>query len=171
MHGLMTTEPNASSAVDAAVMTRRGEATHASSTELPEPDPRAAIARATILVIDDDRDVRDILSHYFTAKGFRVETTESAAGILDILERTRPDILLLDLMLPGEDGCLVVDRIRASPSWSRLPVVMITAAHEPRGLQALRAGTEGWFEKPLNLSVLLRHVERLLFPGEEVETG
>jgi DNA-binding response OmpR family regulator len=116
--------------------------------------------RATLLIVDDDSDVRDILSHYFTAKGFRVETAESGEGILERLDRIKPALLLLDLMLPGEDGHSIVGRLRASSSWCQLPVVMITAAHDSPA--SWRTGTDGWFEKPLDLSALLRHVERLL---------
>jgi DNA-binding response OmpR family regulator len=123
---------------------------------------RAKRDRATVLVVDDDRDVRDILSHYFTAKGYDVETLETAEGIFGTLERARPDVVLLDLMLPGEDGRAVLDRLRASPSWSRLPVIMITACHDTGTLLPLREGTDGWFEKPLDLSALLASVERIV---------
>lgn len=130
--------------------------------EQPERVERPT-GRATLLVVDDDRDVRDILSHYFTAKGFRVETAESGEGIFDRLDRLSPDLLLLDLMLPGEDGRSILDRVRASRDWSRLPVVIITAANDLPALNSSREGTDGWFEKPLDLSALLRHVQQLLF--------
>jgi DNA-binding response OmpR family regulator len=118
-----------------------------------------AVRRPTLLVVDDDRDVRDILAHYFTAKGFRVETAESGEAIFGELERVNPDLLFLDLMLPGEDGRSILDRVRASEGWSRLPVIIITAASD---LPNSRQGTDGWFEKPLHLPTLLQHVERLL---------
>lgn len=146
------------------------------TVETPRPAPSGAGAtdpradrsrpeiddRATVLVVDDDRDVRDILGHYFTAKGYRVETAESADGLFGTLERANPDIVLLDLMLPGEDGRSVLNRLRASPSWGELPVIMITATHDTGALQRLRAGTDGWFEKPLDLRALLESVDRLI---------
>jgi two-component system OmpR family response regulator len=130
--------------------------------EQPEPVERPT-GRATLLVVDDDRDVRDILTHYFTAKGFRVETAESGEGIFDRLNRLKPDLLLLDLMLPGEDGRTILDKLRASRAWSRLPVIIITAANDLPVQSSSRDGTDGWFEKPLDLTMLLRHVQQLLF--------
>lgn len=141
---------------------RPGHTGAGASDPLADPSPPEAYERATVLVIDDDRDVRDILGHYFTAKGYRVETAESADGLFGTLERAKPDLVLLDLMLPGEDGSSVLHRLRNSSSWRQLPVIMITAAHDTGSLQPLRTGTDGWFEKPLDLRALLESVDRLI---------
>ena len=143
----------------------RGEGSLTAAEE--RPNVREQTGPPPMLIIDDDRDVREILSHYFTAKGFQVETADSGAGIFETLERLHPKVVLLDLMLPGEDGHSILNKLRASESWARLPVVMITAAHNPGALEPLREGTDGWFEKPLDLSALYRHVERLLTRGEQ----
>jgi DNA-binding response OmpR family regulator len=156
----MSAGRDGSGTVETPMRSSRGEPSATAPEE--NPDAREQGSAPALLIIDDDRDVREILSHYFTAKGFLVETAESGEGIFETLERLKPRVLLLDLMLPGEDGHSILIRLRGSATWSRLPVIMITAAHNPGTLEPLREGTDGWFEKPLDLSALQRHVQRLL---------
>jgi two-component system OmpR family response regulator len=68
---------------------------------------------ATILIVEDDPDIRQLVSDLMRRQGFGVETAEDATGMDAVLARTRPDLVILDLMLPGEDGLSICRRLRA----------------------------------------------------------
>jgi len=80
--------------------------------------------KTRILVVDDDLRLRDLLQRYLSEQGFAVHTVSDAAGMDKLLSRERVDLLVLDLMLPGEDGLTLCRKLRAE---SDTPVVMLTA--------------------------------------------
>ncbi len=118
---------------------------------------------ARILVVDDDADSLEIVRTYLESRGYRVTTAADGKEALAMLEDARPDLVLLDVMMPGIDGWEVARTIKDHPEFSATRVVMLTARSDftdkPRGL---RAGADDYIVKPMRLEDLGRKVERNL---------
>ena len=78
-----------------------------------------------IAVVDDHRDIRELVGRYLAQHGYRVSAAESAAALRRLLERSAPDLVVLDVMMPGEDGLSVCRYLRATTD---LPIILLTAA-------------------------------------------
>src|SRR6266478_9710936 len=133
--------------------------------------------KTKILVVDDDLRLRDLLQRYLTEQGFGVHTVSDAPGMDKLLGRERVDLLVLDLMLPGEDGLAVCRRLRASGE--TVPVIMLTAKGEDVDrIVGLEMGADDYLPKPFNPrelvarihAVLRRQTERLA-PGAPAADG
>lgn len=95
--------------------------------------------------------------------GHRVVEAGSGEEALDLIERERPDLVLLDIGLPGIDGWEVLDRLRADDGHRELPVVMVSAYSEPESIERARAaGSSGYVTKPFSPKALLDLVDELL---------
>ena len=81
----------------------------------------------SILFVEDDRDIRMLLADFLVREGFAVEVAEDGAAVDRVLARTRPDLVILDLMLPGEDGISICRRLRARGA---VPIIMLTAKND-----------------------------------------
>ena len=127
------------------------------------------MTEATVLVVEDNdrnlRLVKDVLEH----AGFRVVVARSGESGVDLAVERPPDLVLLDLGLPGIDGHEALRRLRASPRTRGLPVVAVTAYAMPADrVRALEAGFDGYLEKPLDVLSLPRDVRRFLHAKEAV---
>jgi DNA-binding response OmpR family regulator len=124
----------------------------------PSPDARADIPH--LLVVDDDRETRDLLSMYFREQGFRVDTVKDGPDMDAWLEANSTDLVILDLMLPGEDGLSLARRLRAD---HKLPIVMISArGEEIDRIVGLEVGADDYVPKPFNPRELLARVRAVL---------
>ncbi len=129
----------------------------------PEPvnDPDAFPGR--ILVVDDTpanvKQLEDLLVYH----GFHVEVAASGETALELVRAAAPDLILLDIMLPGIDGYGVCRTVRADPEHAMLPIVMVTAldGREER-VKGLEAGADDFISKPVNPPELLARVRSLL---------
>jgi CheY-like chemotaxis protein len=101
----------------------------------------------TILVIDDNRDARVIAARILLHLGEEAVCVASGAEAMEFLRRERPKLVLLDLDMPGMDGCAVVQRIRSEPGLAGLPVIMFSAATEKDLLAALVCGADAYLRK------------------------
>lgn len=115
----------------------------------------------TVLVVDDDPGVRGLLQRMLTADGYRVVAAASAGEAMRAIERQVPDVLLVDLMMPGEDGAALCGRLRADPATAHLPIVVLTAAPMLEELW-LSGGADIVVPKPFNRTMLLSWVRRLV---------
>lgn len=118
---------------------------------------------ARILVVDDDPAVRGLLGDILALEGYDVELAEDGYAALRRIRSSRPDCVLLDIMMPGLDGHHVLARIREAPGGRRLPVIMLTAAADDQ--QAWRAWSEGvdyFLAKPFDTPVLLDQLGHLV---------
>lgn len=104
----------------------------------------ATMAR-TIYVADDNSALRDGINRALQARGYMVRAASDGPELLSLLEEERPDLLLLDVMMPGMSGLEVLRRIRADRRWSDLPVLLVTAAAgaEVAGLDLAAMGATG----------------------------
>jgi two-component system phosphate regulon response regulator OmpR len=114
-----------------------------------------------ILVVDDDQRLRDLLRRYLTDNGFSVFSAESAQAMNKLWLRERFDVLILDLMMPGEDGLSVLRRLRASNDPT--PVIMLTAkGGDVDRIVGLEMGADDYLAKPFNPRELLARINAVL---------
>ena len=114
-----------------------------------------------ILVIDDDLAVTSVLKRGLAYEGFAVDTAATGAQGLVIARDHVPDLVILDVMLPGLDGFDVLTRLREADE--RLPVLMLTARDAPTDqIRGLEAGADDYLVKPFTFDVLVAHVRALL---------
>ena len=113
-----------------------------------------------ILVVDDDALMRRSVSFQLEQNGYRVTTAETAEAALDIAKRDRPDLVLLDIGLPGMDG---LEALRHFQQEVNTAVIFVTARRrELDTILGLELGADGYITKPFNMDVLLAHVKSVL---------
>jgi CheY-like chemotaxis protein len=111
-----------------------------------------------ILVIDDDAGIRETLADFLASEGFRVDLARDGAEGLERVAASRPDLILVDLKMPGMSGGHFVERLRADPASRALPVVLMTGT---RAVGAPAPAADAVLEKPFELDDLLAVVRRL----------
>ena len=115
-----------------------------------------------ILVVDDDREIRDLLARFLRKHGFRVDAAADGREMWRLLEAGRFDLIVLDLMLPGEDGLSLCRRLRAQSSHN-LPIIMLTAIGEEMDrIIGLEMGADDYLAKPFNPRELLARMRAVL---------
>jgi two-component system, OmpR family, phosphate regulon response regulator OmpR len=121
-----------------------------------------AHARADrIVVVDDDARIRDLLRRYLTQEGFEVLLAEDAKALNRLLTRETIDLIVLDLMLPGEDGLSICRRLRAANDTT--PIIMLTAKVEDVDrIVGLEVGADDYLPKPFNPRELLARIHAVL---------
>ena len=119
------------------------------------PDP-------LILVVDDLAQNVRLLEAVLSPKGFRVTAASSGEQALDVLSKEHPDVVVLDILMPGMDGYQVCRRIRQDPGTAFLPVIMITASGEEEKIRAIEAGADDFVSKPFDQAELLARVRSLV---------
>lgn len=128
---------------------------------------------ATILVIDDDELVSRTLQRALKLYGHQVMVANSGAEGLQIARRHRPDLFVLDIMMPGADGYQVCRQIRGDPLLTELPVLFLTAkAKDEDKIEGFRAGADDYLSKPFNMEELqlrLKAILRRTIPAPAVE--
>lgn len=123
---------------------------------------------AHVLVVDDDRRLRELLRRYLEGSGFRVSTASSAAEADEVLASFTCDILVLDLMMPGESGLAMTRRIDTE----RIPVLILTAMGEAQDrVGGLEAGADDYLVKPFDPRELVLRIEAILRRRGRTETS
>ena len=122
-----------------------------------------------ILVVEDDPDIADLIRHYLEKSGHAVQVLGSGAAVLPKVRGERPDLIVLDLMLPGLDGLMVCQALRSDPLTAAIPIIMVTArGEEADRIAGLELGADDYVTKPFSakelaarVSALLRRAQRL----------
>lgn len=115
-----------------------------------------------ILVVDDVPKNITLLADIMTAKGYEVITAQSGAEAIACINDQHPDLMLLDVMMPGMTGYEVCQAVRADPAISILPIILITALDPSERIKGLEVGADDFLTKPINLPELLVRVRSLL---------
>ncbi len=121
------------------------------------------MANEHILVVDDEPDILELVRYNLVKDGFKVSTAESGEQCLELIAKSLPDLVLLDLMLPGIDGLDVTRALRAEARTAKLPVVMLTAKGEEEDVvMGLELGADDYVPKPFSPKVLSARVKSVL---------
>ncbi len=131
---------------------------HAAAPRKPVKDEKLSL-----LVVEDDEQLAKLVRTYFKMEGFETRIAGSRAALEAALREARPDVVLLDVMLPDADGLDLLAAIRKHPAVKDVPVVMMTAKSTRESvLQGIKRGANGYVTKPFNVDVLLKAVKSVL---------
>ena len=123
-----------------------------------------------ILVVDDDPALRELLQRYLSEQGYRVSGAEDGSAMDRFLAENTPDLVILDLMLPGEDGLSIAKRLRISHD--ALPILMLSArGDEVDRIVGLEVGADDYLPKPFNPRELLARIRAVLRRGQGSNTA
>lgn len=121
------------------------------------------MSKGTVLVVDDEKDLVEMLRYNLDREGFDVLTAEDGRTALDLATRRRPDLMILDLMMPGIDGLEVCRQLRASDRTSHILVLMLTAkGTESDRIVGLELGADDYVTKPFSPREVVARVKALL---------
>jgi two-component system OmpR family response regulator len=127
------------------------------ATEIPAPK---ASDGQRLLVVDDDREIRDLLSALLTRRGYKVVTARDEHEMRQILESSRVNLIILDLMLPGKDGLTICRELRATKA---IPIIILTSRGEPMDrIVGLEMGADDYLPKPFEVRELEARVKAVL---------
>lgn len=116
-----------------------------------------------ILIADDDRPVLDLLSFKFRAAGFQIETASDGVAAYELMQKHKPSLVLLDVMMPGNNGLTVFQQMQDEENLANIPVVFLTARHNEREiLGALELGAADYITKPFSADEVVTRCVRLL---------
>jgi DNA-binding response OmpR family regulator len=119
--------------------------------------------RKKILVVDDDADIRELIKQRLERAGYDVVFATDASTAVMLARKAEPDLVLLDLTLPGGDGFMILERMKHLATLAHVPVVAVSARErEPSELRARELGAVGYVEKPFGAAELLDAVESAL---------
>jgi CheY-like chemotaxis protein len=116
-----------------------------------------------ILVVDDEPDNRELLEIILEAEGFLILTAGSGAEALASVAREPPDLIVLDVMMPGMTGYEVAATLKSDPATSRIPILIFSALSDPNAKQlGVSAGADDYIAKPVEYAELVSRVKKLL---------
>lgn len=125
-------------------------------------------SRKSVLVIDDEKDIRELLQYNLSKEGYDVSTAKTGEEGFEAARSKKPDLVILDLMLPGVDGLEVCRMLRANASTKHLPVLMLTAkGSETDQIVGLELGADEYIVKPFSVKVLLARVKNIFRSREK----
>jgi len=122
----------------------------------------AGPASKKILIVEDEQDILQLVKLYVEKEGFRTVSAKTGTEALHLVEQEKPDLVVLDLMLPEIDGLEVCKRLRSSPETARLPIIMLTAkAEESDTVVGLELGADDYVTKPFSPKTLVARIKAL----------
>jgi DNA-binding response OmpR family regulator len=122
-----------------------------------------------LLVVDDDTDIVRAMSTRLRAHGYQVVLAPDAVAAISTARAEKPDLIILDIGLPGGDGFVVLERLKAVSELALIPVIVLSARHPtPNRDRALQAGAQAFFQKPVEIDEFLVAIRKAL--GEPRQT-
>jgi two-component system alkaline phosphatase synthesis response regulator PhoP len=116
-----------------------------------------------ILVAEDDPDIASLLAHYLQKAGFEADVVSAGKDVLPRVRKAQPDLLLLDLMMPGQDGLEVCRAMRADDNTASIPIIIVTAkGEESDRIVGLELGADDYITKPFSPGEVVARVRALL---------
>ena len=133
-------------------------------------DAAVTMARERVLVVDDERDILELVKYNLDKEGYQVTVVATGEDALAAARTRLPDIVILDLMLPGVDGLEVCRRLKADPTTRAIPIVMLTAkGDEADVVTGLELGASDYVTKPFSPRVLTARIRAVLRRGDASE--
>lgn len=108
-----------------------------------------------VLIIDDNEDILSMLQTMLEHTGYKVSTLDKTYELIGVVNNLQPDIILMDKLLSGYDGCEFCKQLKADPDLAKIPVIMISA-HPQAATECLEAGADFFLEKPFEMDHLLQ---------------
>ena len=116
-----------------------------------------------VLIVEDDPDARKVLSLILKLDGYQIYTAPGGQEALGVLRGLTPDLILLDVMMPGMDGYQVCQWVRSNPATKQVPVVMLSGKADPESVaRGLEVGADEYLAKPITPSHLTAQLKRVL---------
>jgi two-component system alkaline phosphatase synthesis response regulator PhoP len=116
-----------------------------------------------IFIVEDDDNIREMVTYAVKTAGFETVAFSSGKEFFNALSDTRPDLILLDIMLPGDDGVTILKKIRAEKSTAKLPVIMLTAkGTELDKVTGFDSGADDYISKPFSVMEMLSRIKAVL---------
>lgn len=116
-----------------------------------------------IYCVEDDRSIRDLMIYTLNAAGFDAKGFNDGAGLFEALQKEQPQLILLDIMLPGEDGISILQKLRMQTATEEIPVIMATArGTEYDKVTGLDAGADDYLVKPFGMMEMLSRIKAVL---------
>jgi two-component system, OmpR family, response regulator len=114
----------------------------------------------TVLIVDDERDTNDILARMVQARGFQPVQLFEGARVLEAVRGHRPDVVLLDLMMPDVDGFAICEQMKRNRETNLIPIIMVTALNDPNHrIKGVRVGANGYLSKPFTTEQLFDAID------------
>jgi CheY-like chemotaxis protein len=131
---------------------------------------RGSVSPRSVLLVEDDEASQYILATLLRHVGYHTLVARTAAAAMKILERQPPDLVIMDIGLPGVDGFALTERIRSDPRTRDLPVLVVTVHVFPEDIQrAAQAGCTGFMAKPVDPLAVVARVKSLIGPPPPVD--
>ncbi|SHK14604.1 response regulator transcription factor [Thermocrinis minervae] len=128
--------------------------------------------KGTLLIVEDDRDLSDLIAYNLRREGYQVLTASSGAQALKLLDSQRIDLILLDIMLPDYDGYRIAQYVRSRQDLRMIPILFITAKdREEDKLKGFSVGGDDYITKPFSIKELLARVRAVLMRSKGVPPG
>ena len=116
-----------------------------------------------IYIIEDDEDIREIVGYALQSAGFEVNSFESGEGLFPALDTLMPDLIVLDIMLPSDDGLTILSKLRNTTQTKKLPVILLTAkSSEFDKVKGLDLGADDYLTKPFSILELISRINAVL---------
>ena len=121
------------------------------------------MAKETILIVEDEEDILELVRYNLAREGYRVTSLTSGEEALKAVRKSPPDLVLLDLMLPGMDGLEICKILKGDPQTRHIPIVMLTAKSEDSDIvTGLEIGADDYITKPFSPKVLIARIRTVL---------
>ena len=123
------------------------------------------------LVVDDDPKIVTLISFILRKEGYIIVTASNGEEGIEMAKKESPDIMLLDLMMPGIDGYKVCEIMKADPELSRIPIIMLTALNDGKSIEeGIKKGANWYITKPFEAAHLIKRVKKLIEQKESTQT-
>jgi len=127
-----------------------------------ETEPQTTTEDLVVLVVDDEPDIRELIQYNLIQSGHSVLTASEGVSALELAQSKLPDVIVLDVMMPGLTGIEVAKRLRSQTQTSSIPIIMLTAkAEESHELEGLHAGADDYITKPFSMPILIARIHSL----------
>ena len=134
-------------------------------------DSHSPVSKRTIMVVDDDPEIVTLVSVILEQEGFNVRSANSGQQLFAGLEKEKPDLIILDVMMPVMDGLVVLARLKDAPETSSIPVILLTVLEQTRDILAgYKTGADHYMTKPFTRTQLITGINRLL-SGEQTHSA